>query len=249
MITGLCYRRYMTPHADSRTRILEAADRLLAEGGRDAVTTRAVCAAAGIQAPTLYRQFGDMDDLLDQVAVAAFDSYLAVKSAIPQTDDPVADLRAGWDAHIAFGLENPAHYLLMYGRPVEGSRGRTADRATSILRGLVERIAVAGRLTMPVDAAVHLLHAAGSGLTIDLIQTPPAERDLSLPNRMAEAVFAAITVAEPGAAPDLAARAVSLLAVLEPDGDLYSPGERALLVELLDRAAALTGGVRDGPQA
>lgn len=233
----------MAFHPEVRTRILEVADQLLAEGGRDAVTTRAVCAAAGIQAPTLYRQFSDMDDLLDQVAVTAFDRYITIKSAIPQTDDPVADLRAGWNAHIAFGLENPHHYLLMYGRPVEGSRGRTVDRATSLLRGLVERIAVAGRLTMPVDAAVHLLHAAGSGLTIDLIQTPSAERDLSLADRMAEAVFAAITIAEPSAPPDLAARAVSLLALLELDGDLYTPGERALLVELLHRAAERMDGM------
>jgi len=222
---------------DTRARILAAADRLLAEGGRDAVTTRAVCAAAGVQAPTLYRQFGDMEDLLDQVASAAFERYLAVKSELSQTDDPVADLRAGWDAHIAFGLEHPAHYLLMYGRPAVGDRGPAAERAMGLLRALVDRIAAAGRLTVPVDTAVHLIHAAGSGLTIDLIQTPPGERDMSLPDRMAAAVFGAVTTAGPVSAPDLPARAVAMLAMLDAARDLYSDGERALLAELLDRAA------------
>lgn len=28
--------------------------------------------------------------------------------------DPVADLRAGWDLHVGFGLCNPALYSLMY---------------------------------------------------------------------------------------------------------------------------------------
>jgi hypothetical protein len=34
---------------------VQAAARLLAEGGREAVSTRAVAAAAGVQAPTIYR--------------------------------------------------------------------------------------------------------------------------------------------------------------------------------------------------
>ena len=38
-----------------------------ADGGRGAVTTRAVSAAARVQPPTIYRQFGDMRGLLDAV--------------------------------------------------------------------------------------------------------------------------------------------------------------------------------------
>jgi AcrR family transcriptional regulator len=37
--------------------------------GRRAVTTRAVAAGAGVQAPTIYRLFGDKDGLLDALAV------------------------------------------------------------------------------------------------------------------------------------------------------------------------------------
>ncbi|MGC5311828.1 helix-turn-helix domain-containing protein [Micromonospora zamorensis] len=42
----------------TRDRIVEAAGRLLAESGRDAVTTRVVSAAAGVQPPAIYRLFG-----------------------------------------------------------------------------------------------------------------------------------------------------------------------------------------------
>ena len=45
---------------DARTRILRAATELLATGGRSAVTTRAVSAAARVQPPTIYRHFGAM---------------------------------------------------------------------------------------------------------------------------------------------------------------------------------------------
>ena len=45
--------------------MLEAAAELLRTGGVDAVSTRAVAAAAGVQPPTIYRQFGDKEGLLD----------------------------------------------------------------------------------------------------------------------------------------------------------------------------------------
>jgi AcrR family transcriptional regulator len=45
--------------AEAAEKVLEAAARLLSSGGVDAVSTRAVAAAAGVQPPTIYRQFGD----------------------------------------------------------------------------------------------------------------------------------------------------------------------------------------------
>src|SRR3954452_18482594 len=103
---------------DTRTRIVTAAAALLADGGRDAVTTRAVAAAAGVQAPTIYRLFGDKTGLLDAVAEHGFQAYLGGKAA--PDGDPVECLRAGWDLHVGFGLANPGLYALMYGNPRPG---------------------------------------------------------------------------------------------------------------------------------
>src|ERR1039457_6104597 len=105
--------------ADStRERIVAAAAAgLLTEGGREAVSTRAVSAAAGVQAPAIYRLFGDKQGLLDAVATHGFAAYLNDKTDVKASDDPVEDLRAGWDLHIGFGLANPALYSLMYGEP------------------------------------------------------------------------------------------------------------------------------------
>lgn len=82
-----------------------------------------------------------------------------------------------------------------------------------------------------------MVHAAGVGLTLTLIGTPPEERDAALPDRLREAVLGAITTAAPAGDPGLAQRAVGLKAVLDEAPGLYTPGERALLGELLDRAA------------
>jgi AcrR family transcriptional regulator len=131
----------------TRGRIVRAAAGLLVEGGREAVTTRAaVAAAAGVQAPMIYRQFGDMRRLLDEVASFGFSNYLRDKTSRERLGDPLEDLRRGWDLHIGFGLENPAFYTLMYGDPRPGVEPAAAREAAEILHGLVRRIAEAGRV-------------------------------------------------------------------------------------------------------
>ena len=126
---------------------------MLAEQGRHALTTRAVAAAAGAHAPTIYRQFGDMRGLLDAVASHGFDDYLANSVARDRHDDPVDDLRSSWDAHVRFGLTHPALYALMFGDPATTVASTAADRAAEILTELIARIVAAGRLRVSEDHA------------------------------------------------------------------------------------------------
>lgn len=88
--------------AGLRERVLEAASGLLAREGAESLTTRAVAVAAGVQAPTLYRLFGDKSGLLDAVAEYGFLTYLKTKQAQVSGPDPLENLRAGWDRHIDF---------------------------------------------------------------------------------------------------------------------------------------------------
>src|SRR5712691_2597806 len=80
---------------DARARIVRAATELLAAGGRNAVTTRAVSAAAGVQPPTIYRHFGDMQGLLDVVARETLAVHVGEQAVRTLTSDPVEDLRRG----------------------------------------------------------------------------------------------------------------------------------------------------------
>jgi AcrR family transcriptional regulator len=230
--------------SDVRERILRAAAELLAEGGREAVSTRAVSAAAGVQAPTIYRQFGDMRGLLDAVAQATFAGYVRQKAAHQRTDDPLADLRRGWDLHVAFGLANPAAYALMHSDPALTTDSPAARDAAAMLEEQLARVAEAGRLRVSVPQAARMISAAARGVVLSLIGAPPDARDPRLSEAVREAVLAAVTVA-PGAdgAVDsmpgrVAARAVALRAVLDEAPDVLSAAERQLLGEWLDR---LTG--------
>lgn len=228
----------MAERAEVRGRIIAAAADLLSHKGRDAVTTRSVSAAAGVQPPTIYRLFGDMRGLLEAVAADGFGRYLAQKATQAVTDDPVNDLRAGWDLHVRFGLENPAHYLLMYGAPGEGEPHGAAAEAMARLRRLVRRVAEAGRLCVDVERAAEMMHSACMGVTFTLIGTPAERRDLTLSTQLREAVIAAVTVtADTPADREPARRAVALRAVLDDAPVEFSAGERILLGELLERIA------------
>ncbi|MGO9502497.1 MAG: TetR/AcrR family transcriptional regulator [Streptosporangiaceae bacterium] len=225
--------------ADStRDRIAAAAAGLLTEGGREAVSTRAVSAAAGVQAPTIYRLFGDKQGLLDAVATHGFTTYLNDKTDLKPGGDPVEDLRSGWDLHIGFGLANPALYSLMYGEPRPGVSPPAAAAAAEVLAGHIRRIAEAGRLRVTEERAAHLVHAAGCGTTLTLIAMPEGERDPALCDTAREAVIAAITTDAPApAAPGPVSAAVALRAVL-PQISALTAHERTLLREWLDRIAA-----------
>jgi AcrR family transcriptional regulator len=214
----------------TRERILEAALGLLAEGGSDAVSTRAVSAAAGVQAPTIYRLFGDKQGLLDELATHGVGAYMAEKVAREPTDDPVADLRAGWDLHVGFGLANPALYTLMYGTPRPTP---AAKAAFDVLTDHIRRIGRAGRLRVGEERAAQLVHAAGRGTTLSLIGADVPDPGLSELAR--EAVIGAITTDAPAvAAPGPVPAAVAMLAEL-PYIERLTPGEQSVMAEWLER--------------
>ncbi|MFV8749568.1 TetR/AcrR family transcriptional regulator [Nannocystaceae bacterium ST9] len=226
-----------TESSDTRARILAATFELLTSGGRDAVTTRAVAAAANVQAPTIYRLFGDKHGLLDAVAEHGFAAYLRDKSVRPAGPDPVEDLRVGWDLHVEFGLANPAIYALMID-PFSGVTSPAAAAGRKVLEHHIHRIAVAGRLRVDERHATDLVHAAGSGTILTLIATPEAERDLGLSHSAREAVIAAITTGKPAVRKSTpATAAIALRAVLD-DATALTPGERLLLDEWLKRLAS-----------
>ena len=221
---------------DTRTTITTAAARLLAQGGLDAVTTRAVAAAAGTAAPTIFRLFGDKEGLLDAVAEHVLATYVAAggEQADREHDDAVEHLRNAWEQHIDFGLANPHLYLLM------GSRRRAnpspaAAAGTGLLGRRIHRVAAAGLLGVPEARATAMIHAAGTGALLSLLSLPPRDRDRGLCDAMLDAVLGAIlTTSPPPPTSDLTALAAALHAAV-PELPALSDAERGLLREWLAR--------------
>ncbi len=232
-----------SPH---RARILKAALALLSTGGRDALTTRAVSEAAGVQPPVLYRLFHDKRGLLDAVAQYGFSLYLSEKREPHPTENPIQFLREGWARHVHFGLTHPELYLLMYADPhLTAARGST-QHAYPGLRRQMQIIAAAGSLRLPVDRAADVFHAAASGVVMNLLSRAEQDRDMALSQVLCEAALASILV-DPPISPDstivvaantLRAQLLDASGLPEPASELFTAPEKALLLEWLAR---LTG--------
>lgn len=179
------------PNTDTRTRLVDAAAALVAaEPGGD-FSLRAVCDAVQVKLPTVYHFFGSKGGLIEAVIEHGFDTYLATKEAQESSGDPIGDIRAGWDTHVQFGLDNPGFYILMYGQVRPGALPAAQERPTRALLALAERAAAEGRLAVSPEQATEHVLSANTGLTLRLIARE--SRDWGLSDAVRDAVIAAIT--------------------------------------------------------
>lgn len=179
------------PISDTRSRLLNAAADMVASDPGGDLSLRAVCDRAGVKMPTLYHFFGSKLGLVEAVIERGFDLYLETKAAMESTGDPIRDIRAGWDAHVAFGLESPGFYTLMYGTVRPGYSPPAQARPSEVLRSLTGQAADQGRLVVSADqAAAHIL-ATNVGVTLRQVVLACEDRALSVAVR--DGVIAAIT--------------------------------------------------------
>ena len=231
-------------HADSdgamaesaRGRIVSAATALIASGGPSAATTRAVAAVAGVQAPTIYRLFGDKRGLLDAVAEHGVAKYVAAKSLRERHPDPVQDLRDGWDVHVAFGLEHPGLFAIMSGDARTGPVSPAVAAGLDVLRQRIRNIALAGRLKVTEARALALVQSVCVGTVLTLLGEPADRRNLGLSEAAREAMMAAIT-GEATAGNAGAKGAAAMLSASLDQISVLSAGEKLLMGELLARIA------------
>ena len=226
--------------ADVRSRIIGVAAQLLRDEGPTAVTTRGVAEQAGVQAPMIYRLFGDKDGLLEAVAEHVMAAYVAAKTEIAEAApaagiDPLTDLRAAWQTQIDFGLGNPSLFRLL-SDPERVRQSPAARAGREVLQTRIHRVAAAGRLRVSEQRATSLLQAAATGAIQTLLATPPEDRDPGLAESMRDAVLGQI-ITDPAPAPadgDTTATAVALRA-MAPRLDALTRAERQMLGEWLDR--------------
>ncbi|HEY0838380.1 MAG TPA: WHG domain-containing protein [Azospirillum sp.] len=115
---------------DVARRAVEEAVRLLQTHRAEELTMAVVAGAVGCRAPALYNHFRNRDALLRAVHDAGFERLYAEKLAVAaRTDgDAFARLREGGVAYVAFAIENPALYRLMFDPPpVAGLDGNPFD--------------------------------------------------------------------------------------------------------------------------
>jgi AcrR family transcriptional regulator len=231
-----------------RERIVAAAAELLAQGGRGAVTTRAVASRVGVSPPTIYRLFGEKDGLLSAVAEYGYARFLAAKSPLQPTDDPVEDLRSGWSLTVEFGLSNPELFLLIYGEPHSKAMAAAMRTGAQRMHARIRRAAAAGRLRVEEPLAADIMQATARGAVLGWLDQPEDQHDPAFITAMREAMISAVTT-ETATSPEPGLRsAARTLKANLPGQSCLSPAEEHLLTDWLDRLATETTENSDAPR-
>lgn len=104
-----------TDVADFRERLCEAAERLFAERGADAVTMRQLASELGVSPMTPYRYFEDKEDILAAVRTNGFNRFAeALEQGRDSAKGALARAKAVGEAYIAFATSHPHSYKLMF---------------------------------------------------------------------------------------------------------------------------------------
>jgi AcrR family transcriptional regulator len=227
---------------DTRTRMLEAAESLLRRSPDRDISTRAVCDAVGVGAPVLYRLFGDKNGLLAAVVDNAFERYLALKRAMPLSDDPVDDLYVAWDNHVAFAAKHPAVYRIAYAPSLSEVPGGVEEGRRLLIERLV-RCAEAGRLNTTPDRAAQAFMAAGVGVNLSILSQPATYGDAALARRVGDAVIRGLLTESTAPAPDqpidaLRSAALQLAALIRTTPTQLTEAESTLMLQWLDIVTA-----------
>ena len=150
-------------YTELRQALLDAAGRLLAEEGPEALSTRRVAQEVGTSTTAVYNLFSDKSGLLQAMFLAGFARLAEEFATVPRDGDPESDLLALACAYRTAARANPHLYELMFGRPIANFRPDQAALAQiqgtfDTLVGAVARCVDTGRFAPadPFDIAVHL---------------------------------------------------------------------------------------------
>jgi len=96
--------------------LLDAAERIVAEQGIDALSLREVARDAGTTTRAIYSLFGSKDGLLGALGVRAFNLLQREIEALPASDQPSDDLIEVALIYRRFALEHPALFSIAFHR-------------------------------------------------------------------------------------------------------------------------------------
>ncbi|GAB2966242.1 TetR family transcriptional regulator [Amycolatopsis acidiphila] len=137
-----------------RAAVHRAVEELLAENPAEAVTLPLIATRAGVHPTTVYRRWGSLADLLNDVATSRFSGDIVV----PDTGDLREDLER-WAIAVATDLADPDVLALMratLGACPEGGSACVTDRHAQ-LEAMLERERARGGAAPGVEAAADAL--------------------------------------------------------------------------------------------
>ena len=153
-----------------RERIIEAASRLFAAEGFEAVTLRAIATEIGCSPMTPYRYFRDKDEIFALVRAEAFRRFADAQERVAAATDEAAETLARLGrAYVEFALAAPDAYRFMFElhQDTDGDYPELAEQGTRAwlpMREAVSRAIAAGTLEGDADTVAHVFWSGLHGL-------------------------------------------------------------------------------------
>ena len=149
-----------TPH-ESKTRLLDAAQRVVREKGYTATTVDDICRAAGVTKGSFFHHFASKDEL----ALAAVDHWNAMTdgffaaAAYRKAEDPLDRLLGYIDFRASILNGAPSEYTCLLGTLVQEAHATHPEIRAACDRGMAGHIA---ELTQDIEAAKELYAPAAT---------------------------------------------------------------------------------------
>jgi AcrR family transcriptional regulator len=116
-------------HGDLRAALVHAARDIVEQDGEGQISVREVARRAGVSSAAPYRHFPDKDSLLAAVATHGYHELRERLEAAAADASADAVLAALASAYVAFAVEHPGVYRLMFGHPCTRSDPATSAAA------------------------------------------------------------------------------------------------------------------------
>ena len=101
-----------------REKILESALDIIVIKGLDGLTMRNLAQKTGMTAPNLYNYFSNKDEIYIHLVIRGFEMlYADLKAACDLHQNKIKRLRVMIDTYMAFGINKPRYYDIMFTRP------------------------------------------------------------------------------------------------------------------------------------
>jgi AcrR family transcriptional regulator len=101
-----------------REKILENALDIIVAKGLDCLTMRSIAKETDMTAPNLYNYFSNKDEIYIHIIIRGFEMlYADLKAACDRNKENAGRLRAMIDTYMAFGINKPRYYDIMFTRP------------------------------------------------------------------------------------------------------------------------------------
>lgn len=161
---------------NAKTRLLQAAEKLIEDTGLKGLTMRALGASAGVSRTAAYKHFSNKTDILCAIAKKGFIElqfiFESILKAYPGAEERIQTL---FKSYYRFAMDNPSCYRLMYGQVII-EQDRTPELTQSAANAYKKAMQIIsdgqGKGEIKKGNPVHLTNAAWAmlhGFTISIL--------------------------------------------------------------------------------